>query len=66
MVDISVEELRSKIITYRAKNNLTQKRFAKICKLTTQTICNVENGNQNPSRLTKAKILDAIQRGALK
>lgn len=54
------KELSRKIIEYRAKHNLSQTDFAKKCKISQQTACNVENGVQVPSKLTLQKILNVI------
>lgn len=51
-----------KILNYRAKYNLSQLEMSKLCNLTVQTICNIENGVQNPSKLTKQKILRIIEK----
>ena len=56
-------ELGEKIVCYRAKYNLSQTEMAKLCKLTLQTIWNIENGVQTPTRLTKQKILNVISKG---
>ena len=48
------------MIEYRAKHNLSQVEFAKLCKISTQTACNVENGVQVPGKLTLQKILNVI------
>ena len=48
--------LPERMIKYRAKENLTQKELAEKCGLSTQTIYHVENGVQNPNKITKAKI----------
>lgn len=56
------KDLISKMLNYRAKNNLSQLKLAKLCKVTTQTICNVENGKQEPSKLTRQKILNIIDK----
>ena len=57
-----LEELREKILNYRAEHNISMLEFAKICNLTQQTIHNIEKGTQDPSRLTKRKILNVIER----
>lgn len=49
-----------KIISYRAKHNLSGKEFAEMCKITVQTLYNVENGIQSPSKLTVRKIINAM------
>ena len=46
---------------FRAKNNLTQKELADIVGVTVQTICNVETGQQTPSRVTEQKIRIAME-----
>lgn len=56
------KELVNKMLVYRAKNNMSQYKFADICKVSVQTICNIENGIQNPSKLTKQKILNVIEK----
>lgn len=56
------KELANKMLDYRAKNNMSQYKFADICKVSVQTICNIENGIQNPSKLTKQKILNVIEK----
>lgn len=53
--------LGQKMLNYRAKHGLSQVKLAQICNVTTQTICNVENGVQNPSKLTRQKILNVIE-----
>lgn len=54
------KELSKKIIAYRAKHELSQLEFAKKCKISQQTACNVENGIQKPGKLTLQKILNVI------
>ena len=49
-------KLGQEILMYRAKNNISQQEMAKRCKVTRQTIINIENGIQEPSKLTEAKI----------
>lgn len=53
-------DLGEKILKYRAKHDMSQVEFARKCGVTVQTICNIENGIQNPSKLTKQKILILI------
>lgn len=55
-----MSNLSEKIVSYRAKHNLSQIEFASLCKVTGQTISNIERGVQDPSKLTLAKILDII------
>ena len=60
MKDLDV--LRQKMIDYRARHNISQQKLAELCKLTPQTVCNIENGIQAPSKLTKQKILNVIEK----
>ena len=53
--------LRQKMLDYRAKHNISQQKLAELCKLTPQTVCNIENGIQAPSKLTKQKILNVVE-----
>ena len=59
---MSDNDFSEKSLKYRAKYNLSQLGMAKLCNLTVQTICNIENGVQNPSKLTKQKILRIIEK----
>lgn len=54
------KELANAMVTYRAKHNLSQRKFAEMCNVTTQTIHQVEAGMQSPSNLTRRKIELAI------
>lgn len=56
-----MDELKEKIIFFRAKHRLTQKEFAKICGVTPQTISNIENGYQDAMRVTQLKIEIAME-----
>lgn len=53
--------LVEKMLTFRAKHGISQRVFADLCGLSTQTVCNVERGLQKPSNLTKYKILNVIK-----
>ena len=57
-----LDVLRQKILDYRARHNISQYKFAELCNLTPQTVCNIENGVQEPSKLTKRKILNVIEK----
>lgn len=48
--------LSERMIMYRARNRISQQELAEKCGVSTQTINSVENGTQNPSRVTVAKI----------
>lgn len=49
-------EFGNKILEYRAKERISQGEMARRCGVTVQTLCNVENGIQTPSKLTRTKI----------
>lgn len=49
-------KLKDAIIRYRAANNMSMKDFAAKVGLSVQTIYNIESVEQNPSRVTRAKI----------
>lgn len=58
--------LEEKMIMYRARERITQTELARRCGLSLQTINNVENGLQKPSKTTLLKILfvvDSDQKG---
>lgn len=55
-------ELIAKMIKFRARENISQLKLAELCNVTQQTICNVENGTQDPSRLTRQKILNIVEK----
>ena len=48
--------LQEQMVRYRAANDLTQEKAAEIAGIGIATWINVENGKQNPSKLTEAKI----------
>lgn len=50
------EKLINDIVYFRASHDLSQGKFAKLCKVSTQTIYSIENGLQTPSKMTEAKI----------
>ena len=52
--------LREKMLEYRAKHNLSQRKAAAAAGITLQTWYSVENGYQTPSKLTEKKILLVI------
>lgn len=52
--------LKEKMLEYRAKNNLSQRKAAAAAGITLQTWYSVENGYQTPSKLTEKKILLVI------
>lgn len=52
--------LAERMMWYRAKNGLTQQDLADLCGLSKMTICQIEKGNQIPSKITQMKIMLAI------
>lgn len=54
------KELAGKILDYRIEHNMSQVMLAQKCDVTNQTINNIENGRQTPSKLTLGKILKVI------
>lgn len=50
------KELQTKMLAYRARNNISQSELARRCGLTLMTINSIENGRQSPSKLTETKI----------
>lgn len=51
-----MESLRARMILHRAKYDLSQARLADLCGLSKMTVNQIENGNQEPTELTRAKI----------
>lgn len=56
LLDKGQDELIKKMIEYRARERISQKELARRVGVTVQTINSVENGLQEPSKLTEAKI----------
>ncbi len=52
--------LSDMIVDFRAKHNLNQTEFARMCRLTKQTIGAIESGRHGITKLTKAKIMRVI------
>jgi transcriptional regulator with XRE-family HTH domain len=48
--------LSERIKLFRAKNNLSQEKFAKLCKLDRAYINNIENKRVVPGKMAKMKI----------
>lgn len=62
MTNKELKELSTKMFNYRAKNNLSAKKFAELCKLTMPTVYNIENRRRAPSKMTLRKILNVIEK----
>lgn len=58
-----MSELAERIVAYRAKERINQRQFAERAGLSVQTVCNIENGIADPSRVTVAKIMLVIDDG---
>ena len=52
-----MEELREKMLEYRARHQMSQTTLAEACGVSYQTINSIESGKQTPSALTKTKIM---------
>lgn len=52
-----------KILEYRATHNISAREFAKMCKLSLQTVYSIENGIQTPSKITRLKIEHVLNEG---
>lgn len=55
-----MNELRTMMVQFRARHNLSQEKAARAADISLQTWNSVEQGRQDPSRLTQSKILLAI------
>lgn len=55
-----LEWLATRIIRYRGKHNISQSKFATLCKVNRYTILQIENLDASPSRLTVAKIEEVL------
>lgn len=62
MLSKEQDELIKKMIEYRARENISQKEFARRVGVSLQTINSIENGLQEPSKLTEAKIYLTIEK----
>ena len=62
MTKKELKTLSSRILDYRAKNNLSAGEFAELCNLTMPTIYNIENCKRSPSKITLRKILNIIEK----
>ena len=49
-------EIGKKILRYRAKHRISQREFANLCGLSVMTVNYIENGLQDPSKITLEKI----------
>lgn len=64
MVSKEQDELIRKMIEYRAKESISQKELARRAGVSLQTINSIENGLQEPSKVTEAKIRLVIEKDA--
>ena len=55
------EKLQEQMVTYRARERISQRELAARCGVSLQTINSIENGLQEPSKLTEAKIRLVIE-----
>ncbi len=56
MLNKEQDELIRKMLEYRARESISQKELARRVGVSLQTINSIENGLQEPSKLTEAKI----------
>lgn len=57
-----MKTLAERILEYRAKHNISAKKFAEKCKLSLQTVYSIENGVQTPSKITRLKIENVLNK----
>ena len=57
-------KLSQEILKYRAVHNISQQEMASRCRVTKQTIFNIEHEIQEPTKLTCAKIKMVLEKGA--
>ena len=55
-----MSNIKEEMLKFRAKYNLSQTKCAKMAGITVQTWNQVELGQQSPSRLTEAKIMQIM------
>ena len=55
--------LQERMLDYRARERISQTELANRCGLSLQTICNVENGVQSPSKVSEKKIRLVLEGG---
>ena len=51
-----MDNIKAAMLEFRAKNDMSQSDLAKLCKVSLQTICAIENGKQKPHKKTETKI----------
>lgn len=56
------QNLANRILDYRARHNISAKTFAKMCKVSMQTIYSIENNLQQPSKITRLKIENVLNK----
>lgn len=57
-------KLSHEILKYRAVHNISQQEMANRCRVTKQTIFNIEHEIQDPTELTQMKIKMVLEKGA--
>ena len=58
-----MDDLKERVIRYRAKNRLTQRQMAEKCGISPQTLCSIETGQQTPGKMTQIKIELVLEEG---
>ena len=51
-----MDNLRAAMLKFRAEKDMSQSELAKLCKVSLQSICAIENGKQKPHKKTETKI----------
>lgn len=56
-----MDSIGARILEYRKKHFISQTEFAEKCGVSLQTINSIENGKQEPSTITEARILKVLE-----
>jgi len=59
--DSETDGIKEKMIRYRAKHDISQRDFAKLCGIAVQTVYSIEKGEQMPKAKVLGKILSIIE-----
>lgn len=55
-----IEKLRKDLISFRARNNISLKKFSQLCNCSTQTVWNIESGRNKPSKMVAIRIRNIL------
>jgi len=59
-----MSQIGNEILEYRTRHNLSQEKMAELLKVNKWSICNIENGKQNP-RKTLVMRFELLKKGEL-